>query len=709
VRPDSLLIVDDNEMNRDVLSRRLERIGYTVSLAENGHQTLEWIGQHDVDLVLLDVEMPGASGLEVLKILRQTYSPAQLPVIMVTAKVQSHDIVEALNLGANDYVTKPIDFAVALARIKTQLSHKRMVEALRESEERYALAARGANDGLWDWNLKSNEIYFSPRWKSMLGYEEEEIGSSPEEWFQRVHPEDLQRVREAMTAHLEGGTSHCETEHRMLHQNGTYHWMLTRGLAVRDANGKATRLAGSQTDITQGKVADALTGLPNRLLFVDRLERSVKNAKRSKDYLFAVFFLDLDRFKVINDSLGHVVGDQLLVATARRLESCLRSTDAVSRLGESHTVARLGGDEFTILLDDIKHISDATRVAERVQKELALPFNLNGQEVFTTVSIGIAVSATGYDRPQDLLRDADTAMYRAKALGKARYELFDTAMRDVAMASLQLETDLRRAIERQEFRNFYQPIVSLETGRIAGFEALVRWQHPERGLVSPAGFILVAEESGMIVSIGHWVLREACRQMKAWQAKFPITTSWMISVNLSTKQFKQPDLVEQIEHVLRDTGLEGSSLKLEITESLIMDNVDSATAMLSQLKALGIQLSMDDFGTGYSSLSYLHQFPMHTLKVDRSFVSRMGQHGQSTDIARTIVMLAHQLGLDVVAEGVETAEQLAQLQSLGCEYAQGYFFSAPVDSVKAEGLIEVERRWDSSWASEDISSDRLRL
>ena len=693
MKPESLLIVDDNEMNRDLLSRRLERKGYAVSVAENGHKTLEWVGQYDVDLVLLDIEMPGTSGLEVLKTLRQTYSPNQLPVIMVTAKVQSHDIVEALSLGANDYVTKPIDFPVALARIKTQLSHKRLVEALRESEERYALAARGANDGLWDWNLKDNEIYFSPRWKSMLGYDEEEIGRSPEEWFKRVHPDDLQRVQEAVASHLEGRTTHCENEHRMLHQNGTYHWMLNRGLAVRDAQGKATRLAGSQTDITQGKVADALTGLPNRLLFMDRLERAVKNAGRTKDYLFAVFFLDLDRFKVINDSLGHVMGDQLLVATARRLESCLRSTDAVARLGEGHTVARLGGDEFTILLDHIKHIADATRVADRLQKELALPFNLNGQEVFTTVSIGIAVSATGYDRPEELLRDADTAMYRAKALGKARYELFDPAMRDVAIASLQLETDLRKAIERREFQNFYQPIVSLETGRIVGFEALVRWQHPERGLILPTDFILAAEESGMIVSIGHWVLREACRQMKAWQAKFPTAVPWMISVNLSTKQFKQTDLVQQIEEILRETGLENRSLKLEITESLIMDSVDSATAMLSQLKALGIQLSMDDFGTGYSSLSYLHQFPMDTLKVDRSFVSRMATSGQSTDIAQTIVILAHQLGLDVVAEGVETAEQLAQLRSLGCEYAQGYYFSKPVDGEKAEALIKAEPQW----------------
>ena len=690
-----LLIVDDIEANRDLLSRRLEDRGYWVTLAENGKQALELLAQREFDLVLLDIEMPEMSGLKVLELLRRTRAPIELPVIMVTARHQSSDIVKALDLGANDYVTRPIDFPVTLARIRTHLSHKHAKESLRRSEERYALAARGANDGLWDWNLKTNDIYLSPRWKSMLGYEETEMANTSEEWFKRIHPEDVNKVNESIAAHLEGLTPHYESEHRMLHQNGTYCWVLSRGVAVRDGGGKVIRLAGSQTDITQGKIRDVLTSLPNRLLFMDRLERAVKNARRSKDYLFAVFFLDLDRFKVVNDSLGHVMGDQLLVATARRLESCLRSTDAIARLAESPTVARLGGDEFTILLDGIKHVSDATIIADRLQRELTLPFNLNGREVFTTVSIGIAVSATGYDRPEELLRDADTAMYRAKALGKARYELFDPAMRDIAVASLQLETDLRRAIERQEFENFYQPIVSLETGRIVGFEALVRWRHPERGLVSPADFILAAEESGMIVSIGYSVLREACRQMKAWQARFPVTDSWMISVNLSTKQFKQPNLVEQIEHILEETKLESSSLKLEITESLIMDSVDPATAMLSQLKTLGIQLSIDDFGTGYSSLSYLHQFPMDTLKVDRSFVSRMATNVQSTDIAHTIVILAHQLGLDVVAEGVETAEQLAQLRSLGCEYAQGHYFSEAVNAEKAQALIEAEVRWET--------------
>ena len=674
-------------MNRDALSRRLERKGYAVQVAEHGPQALALIFQHPFDLVLLDVEMPAMSGLEVLQVLRGTYAPTQLPIIMVTAKTQSADIVEALRLGANDYVTKPIDFPVALARIHTQLSHKRAVEDLRESEERYALAVGGANDGLWDWNLKVNEVYFSARWKAMLGFQESEIGVSPEEWFTRVHPEDLAHVKSAVTAHVEGATAHYETEHRMLHRNGTYRWVLSRGLAVRDSSGRATRMAGSQTDITEGKVTDPLTGLPNRLLFADQLERAIQRAKRRKDYLFALLHVNLDRFKVVNDSLGPLIGDQLLIAVAQRLRSCLRSTDIMTCYEQGHTVARLGGDEFAILLDDFTHVHDATRVAERLQRELMLPFMVQGQEVFTSATIGIAVSATGYERPEELLRDANTAMHQAKALGKTSCELFDPAMRDHALSRMQLELDLRKAIEHEEFQVYYQPIVSLGTGRIHGFEALVRWQHPCRGLISPAEFIPVAEETRMILPIGYGVLSQACHQMQAWQGRFGASAPSIISVNLSAKQLAHPDLVVQIHKVLQETGLTACGLKLEITESSFMDDLDAAIAMLLQLKSMGIQLSIDDFGTGYSSLSYLYRLPIDTLKIDRSFVSRMGANGEDSEIVGTIVSLAHNLKLDVIAEGVETAKQLTQLQALGCEYGQGYYFSRPVNAEAASDLI----------------------
>ena len=423
---------------------------------------------------------------------------------------------------------------------------------------------------------------------------------------------------------------------------------------------------------------DTLTGLPNRAFFIERLESAIELAKQCEGYLFAVLFLDLDRFKVVNDSLGHMIGDQLLLSITSRIKTCLRSGD---------TVARLGGDEFTILLEDIKDVSEAKRVANRIQEQLRLPFKLSGNEVFTTASIGIALSVADYNRPEQILRDADMAMYRAKTHGKARYEVFDIAMHSSAMALLHLETDLRRAIERQEFRLHYQPIVSLDSGTISGFEALVRWQHPERGLVSPAEFIPMAEETGLIVAIGSWVICEACRQMHVWQVQFPANLPLAISVNISGKQFSQSDLSEQIEQILQETSLDPRSLKLEITESAIVENAESATVMLAQLRQLGIQLYMDDFGTGYSSLSYLHRFPIDMLKIDRSFVSRMSFDNENAEIVRTIVTLAHNLGMSVTGEGVETAEQLALLKALKCEYGQGYFFSKPMDSEAATALI----------------------
>ena len=373
-----LLIVDDNEMNRDMLARRLARKGYDVLVANGAHELVERVKQDGVDLVLLDIEMPEITGLDALRILRKVYPAAELPVIMVTAKNQSEDIVTALDLGANDYLTKPIDFPVAVARISTQLAHKRAQEALKESEERYALAALGSNDGLWDWNIPDNEVHFSLRWKSMLGFQENEISNKPEEWFDRIHDADRARVKNEITAHQSGATPHFESEHRMLHHDGTFRWMLSRGLAIRDQSGRPLRMAGSQTDITQAKVSDPLTGLPNRLLFIDRLNRLIKYAKRRKNHSFAVVFMDLDGFKMINDSMGHMVGDQLLVGVADRLEKCLRATDTLARLRDTYTVARLGGDEFTVLLDDLKDPNDAKVAADRLMKALKPPFHSRG-------------------------------------------------------------------------------------------------------------------------------------------------------------------------------------------------------------------------------------------------------------------------------------------------------------------------------------------
>jgi len=696
-RTGRLLIVDDNDLNRDMLARRLQRLGYQVSLAEGARELHQRVQDEDIDLVLLDIEMPEISGLDALKTLRETYSAIELPIIMVTARNQSEDIVRALELGANDYVTKPIDFPVILARISSQLSHKHAQEALRESEERYALAARGANDGLWDWDLQQNKIYFSPRWKTMLGYKENEIGDQAEEWINRIHDADRERVKQELASHQEGSNPQFESEHRVLHKDGGFRWMLSRGLAVRDDSGKALRMAGWQTDITEGKVSDPLTGLPNRLLFTDRLVHLFKIAKRRKDYLFAVLFLDLDGFKMINDSLGHLAGDQLLVEVAGRLEKSLRTTDTIARLGQGFVVARLGGDEFTILLDDFKDSENAKHAAERLIRAVSEPFVLNGKEVFITASVGIALSSGAtYELPEEILRDADTAMYRAKSLGKGRYETFDADMRASVMARLQLEMDLHRAIEHGEFTNFYQPIVSLSSGEIVGFEALLRWQHPTRGQLGPEEFIAVAEETGLIRELGWWNLREACRQLSEWRADYLSCADLTMSVNLSPKQFLEPSLIQDIKKLLPEFGLPPAALRLELTESTVMGDPQATVEMLEQLKALGISLAIDDFGTGYSSLSYLHRFPLDTLKIDRSFISGIVDAknlSDSAEIARTILPMASNLRLDVVAEGIETGEQLAMLKALRCKYGQGFFFSKPLPASEVVSLLSKQPNW----------------
>ena len=458
---------------------------------------------------------------------------------------------------------------------------------------------------------------------------------------------------------------------------------LLLGGITSDRQQREKALRDSAIKLKHSASYNALTNLPNRALFSDRLERAFEYSKRDPNALYAVLFIDLDRFKIVNDSVGHTLGDQLLIAISCKLEDCLRPAD---------TVARLGGDEFTILLENLSDVSDPISVAERIQASLTLPFELEGQEVFVTVSIGIALSATGYQQAGDILRDADIAMYRAKQL-RTRYEIFNTTMYTKAVVRLQMETELRQALERQEFLVYYQPLVSLVTGRLAGFEALVRWQHPQHGILPPAKFILLAEETGLLKLIDQWVLREACGQMQQWQKQIPTNPPLLISTNLGNKFFAQPNLIQQISQVLADTGLDALSLKLEITENVLAENNESTIATLLQIKALGVQLSIDDFGTGYSSLSRLHRFPIDELKIDRSFVSKIGAEKGNLEITETILTLANKLGMSEIAEGIETAEQLARLRELNCPYGQGYFFSQPLPSQAAEELIISKPQW----------------
>jgi diguanylate cyclase (GGDEF)-like protein/PAS domain S-box-containing protein len=674
---------DDYILTRDLLAG-IPNARFDLRWVSTAASGVKEILAGDADVFLLDYRLGSETGLELLEI--AVRHGCRAPVIMLTGQDDGGVDLEALKGGAADYLKKSELTSQLLERsIRYSMERCRALEALRESEERYALSARGANDGLWVWDLKSDDIYFSARWKSMLGFEEPEIGSNPDEWLSRVHADDIDRLRSAIRIHRQGQSPHFESECRVRNKAGDYRWMLSRGLAVRDASGAAFRIAGSQTDITERKKAeeqllhdamhDGLTGLPNRTLFMDRLERAMWHGRRRHDYLYAVLFIDLDRFKVINDSLGHGVGDAVLMEASRRLQRCLRPND---------TVARLGGDEFVVLLDDIDHMNDGARVAERVQSELRHAFVLGDQEMFTSASIGIALSTTGYERPQEMIRDAETAMYRAKTLGKARHEVFDKAMHARALTQLQLETDLRRAIERQELRVHYQPIVAMHGHRIVGFEALARWQRGDQ-LVQPGEFIATAEDTGLILPIGQWVLNEACRQLKAWQKKFNYPL--YVSVNLSARQFLQPMLVQQVKDAIDAAGVKPEELTLEITESVVMQDPESAVLLLEELRELGVKLSIDDFGTGYSSLSTLHQFPFHVLKIDRSFVSGKGAESQKAGILRTIATLAGLLGLEVVVEGVETDDQLMRVQTLQCGFAQGFLFSKPLDVRQVNDML----------------------
>lgn len=574
----------------------------------------------------------------------------------------------------------------------TNITDRKLAEAaLQQSKQRLDGILSSLEDVVWSISADTFEtLYLNPAALKVYGYSVSEFFENSNLWFEVIHPEDQQRVYATIEALFLNDKQ--ELEYRIVRPDGQVRWLLNRSHLTYNTSGQPIRIDGIATDITKRKLLeeklvhdafyDALTGLPNRILFLDRLEQAIAQSKRNPDDFFAVLFLDLDRFKIVNDSLGHLVGDQLLVTLAQRLQQCLQPDDIV---------ARLGGDEFTILLPHIQTIEDATDIAEHIHQALKLPFNLCGYEVFMAASIGIAFGTNNYTQPADLLRDADTALYRAKEQSQSGYIVFDTAMYHRAVELLQLETDLRWAVERQEFCLYYQPIICLTTGTITGFEALVRWQHPQRGLISPSEFIPIAEETGLILPIGQWVLTHSCHQLRQWQLQFPIIHPLTLNVNLSGKQFSQPHLIEQISQILQDTSLSPLDLKLEITETAIITSPDKATTVLKQLKAFGLQLCIDDFGTGYSSLAYLHNFPIDTIKIDRSFVNNIDRDPEKFAIVRAILTLADNLGMSVVAEGVETTDQLLQLQLLQCKQAQGYLFSKPLDPEQATTLLASEQ------------------
>ncbi len=563
---------------------------------------------------------------------------------------------------------------------------ERFARALHEIEERFALVAHGSNDGLWDWNIKTRRFYFSPRWKEMLGYKEEELTSSPDEWFHRVHPEDIHELRSAILRHLHGHAPHFEATYRIRHRDDSYRHMTSRGLAVRDSTGNAHRMVGSQTDITEFKLAeeqltrdlarDPLTRLANRSCLLERLGASMERAEKDPDYRFALLVLNLDRFTLLNDSLGHEAGDQLLELAARRLESCVRGDDLV---------ARLGGDEFAVLADGVRDEGHAVRIGERIHKGFKTSLQVRGQRVFVSAGVGVAMGRSDYRKPIDILRDATMALTRAKAAGKARLEIFNFEMRAQAVERLLMENDIRRAMKRGEFVVHYQPIVNLVSTEICGFEALLRWQHPDQGLIPPGEFLALAEETGLIVPLGWWVLETACHQTQVWQEQFVIRKPLAVSVNLSARNLTGEDAVEKVAQILERSRLDSAHLRLEIREDSILSK-ESGPPM-KKLKEMGVAFYLDDFGKGLYPLSNLRTFPLDAAKIDCSFVGGLGQTPGSTQIVQAMVGLSHSLGLKVIAEGVETADQAAQLRLLRCELAQGFLYSKPLEAGAVDRLL----------------------
>ncbi len=542
---------------------------------------------------------------------------------------------------------------------------------LKSNETRYAIAAAGTNDGLWDWDLKTDTIYYSPRWKTILGLNNGFQDTSPDAWFERIHKDDRARVEESLKAHLAGKSDWFESEHRLLHESGQYFWVLSRGVAIWQ-NQKAIRIAGSLTNMSKRGYFDPLTDLPNRSLLEDRLQHAFAKAKRDNKRKVALLFMDLNRFKIINDSLGHQVGDKLLQELAQRLILCVRSGD---------TVARLGGDEFVILLENLESNAALMHIVDRIQRYICSDFMIESHHIVNSSSIGVIPDISLYEDSTEVMRNADIAMYHAKN-AKLAYAIFDPKMHKKVVIEQKLEIELRAALMKGELFLLYQPILRLDEQTVDSFEALLRWQHPVKGLISPADFIPMAEETGLIVPLGEWVLREACMQLQSDQPNEKTT----VSVNLSGKQLAQPDLLERITIILRDSGLKPQRLKLEITESAIIEDPERISDLLHQLKALGVQLCLDDFGTGYSSLSYLNKLPLDVLKIDRSFIQNMVTDTRSLALVRTITDMATQLGMKVVPEGIESIEQVNLLQSLNCHYGQGFYFSKPVSFEEARLL-----------------------
>jgi diguanylate cyclase (GGDEF)-like protein/PAS domain S-box-containing protein len=691
------LVVDDELVVRIVVREVLELSGHEVCEAENGPQALERFIEYRPDIVLLDIMMPGMDGFTACAQLRELVGGSRVPILIMTALDDTESIATAYERGATDFITKPLNPTILSHRVKYMFRSSQTLEALRKSESRLGLAQRIAKIGNWEWRPDTNRFTASSELCRLIGIRPQDFGGALDSFLQVVHAEDRERVDVALK-HILTERKPCDIDHRIVLPHGADFAVHLQAEAVFDDQLQTLTIIGTAQDITDRKQSereiyrlayfDSLTGLANRVLFKDRLTQALAHASRYHSTL-AVLFLDLDRFKVINDTLGHNIGDLLLKQVAGRLTESVRHSDSVSRSvdkEENHSLARLGGDEFTVLLTNLRDVQDAGTVARRIVDAMAIPFLIEGREIFVTISVGIAIFPVDGESIDALLKNADSAMYHAKEQGRNNFQFYSNNLNAAANDRLNLEGELRHAVEREEFVVFYQPQIDLRGGEIVSAEALVRWQHPRRGLLRPEEFMQAAVDTGLIRAIDEWVLRTACRHSQEWQQRGKIPVR--ISVNISNSLFHSDTLVSVVEQVLGQTALTPACLELELTESIVMRNVDASIAMLTTLRTMGVQLSIDDFGTGYSSLSYLHRLPINRVKIDQSFILEILTQTRPPMIVRAIIAMAHSLNLLVLAEGVEQEFQRTTLTEAGCDYAQGYLFGQPMPADEFARMLQ---------------------
>ena len=672
-----ILVIDDYPLNLEMLSHRLHLAGYKVATAASGEIGLAFLRDHaDVDLVLLDILMPEMDGYQVLKKIRTELQRRDLPVIMATAVEQQEGINKALEMGADDYLTKPINFSVGLARIRNLLAQRKAEQALRESEQRYALAAEAANDGLWDWNMRSGKVFYSATWRAMLGLADADLAPTADTWFSLIHPDDLEGFKHHLNQHLEKKTPIFQSDYRIRHHEGHYLWCSVRGRAIRpnEHSSPATRLIGWQTDTQQRIAYDHLTSLPMRGLFMERLSWELENLMGDGGRQLVLLYLGMDRLNVINVQYGWETGDFLLQAVVERISAVLP---------ESATFGRLVGDQFAILIPVSSSLGASSSIAQTVQSVMRTPLTLpSGKRSHLSFCMGLCILSDASVDPKRALSFAQSAFKRAKQLGPGSSFVFQATLTEQMTSQLLIENQLRTALQDKEFQLYFQPQFGKDGGLI-GAEALIRWHSAELGSISPTIFIPVAEASGLILPIGEWVLVHACGQLQHWLAKgFPTIR---MSVNLSLRQFAGDfDLMASVDRALSSTGLAPEMLELELTETAILENEQETMAMLQRLRERGVHLALDDFGTGYSSLSYLTRMPLDTLKIDRSFVEPIAEGRQARSICASIIDMAHSLNLEVIAEGVETSGQADVLKAIGCDVFQGFLYGRPIAATDFE-------------------------